>query len=171
MGEANIFSYLSSNKSGIMVLILSLFALLVLFNWFVWILGLGRFKSREKDDDKPIRYILVELFAKIIDDFRHLLALVVILIFAAILSLSMFHTEFQINKMADALQAVVSTLGGLVGSIIGYYFGESAAMKRNSEGATIITTGTGGTQEAVQSQDSSLEDDSIYPAPEVDRSK
>jgi len=168
MGATKLLNFLSSNKTEIGILFLSLFVLFIFFNWFAWILGLGRFKKKQDDDngEKPIRYILVELFAKIINDFRHLLALIIILIFAVILGLGMLHTGFEIDKMADALQAVVSTLGGLVGSIIGYYFGESAALKRNTEEAPVRTIGV---QQAVQSPDISSEDGSIFPAPEVDK--
>ena len=170
MGDNKFLIFLDTHKYEIAFLI---FVLPLVFQWFLWMFGLGRFKKKEindensdKDDVKPIRYILVDLFAKIIDDFRHLLALIVILIFAIILGLSMFHTGFKIENMGDALQAVVSTLGGLVGSIIGYYFGESAAMKRNTEEAPIRTISV---PQAIQSPDKDLEDDSIKLAPEVDK--
>ena len=36
----------------------------------------------------------------------------------------------------DGLQGVAASMGGLIGSIIGYYFGESAAKSRNPGGST-----------------------------------
>jgi hypothetical protein len=41
-----------------------------------------------------------------------------------------------VEDLADGLQAVMATLGGLVGSIVGYYFGESAA--KTSPGSQLL---------------------------------
>jgi hypothetical protein len=40
----------------------------------------------------------------------------------------------DVNLIKDGLQGVAAALGGLIGSIIGYYFGESAAKNRVSDG-------------------------------------
>jgi len=45
-----------------------------------------------------------------------------------------------ITNMKEALQAVVATLGCLVGSIIGYYFGESSLLKSSNTGSEAGTS-------------------------------
>lgn len=49
----------------------------------------------------------------------------IVLIFASALVFAMYTADGDMDKLATALQVVTATLGGLVGSIIGYYFGES----------------------------------------------
>lgn len=107
--------------------------------WIVWILGRGRFgKPPSPAGRAELRFIFSEAAVKIINDFRHLLALVIVLIFAFALGYSLIKaasiatnpsSPTTIENMKEALQAVVATLGGLVGSIIGYYFGESTVAK------------------------------------------
>jgi hypothetical protein len=101
----------------------------MIVQWFAWIWGLGRFGRSEQSSppDKALRFVFSQAAIKIIDDFRHLLALVLVLIFAFVLGYSMLRAGKEAGVMQDSLQAVVANLGGLIGSIIGYYFGESAA--------------------------------------------
>jgi hypothetical protein len=84
-------------------------------------------------------------FTTIIDDFRNFLALVLMGIFvlAMVLMLwpSLASEEGTYDNLKDGLQTVVACLGGLVGSIIGYYFGESAAAKAKGDDGT-TTPGT-----------------------------
>jgi len=148
------FTFLETHWSGILFLLV---CLAFLVQWFAWIFGKGRFapgtitdndpsnsKGNGKGGDKgtgtsraQLRYVFSEAIVKIIDDFRHLLAVVIVLIFAFALGFSLIKaasipstgTPSVIDNMKEALQVVVATLGGLVGSIIGYYFGESSGSK------------------------------------------
>ena len=43
----------------------------------------------------------------------------------------------NVEHIRDGVQAVAAALGGLMGSIIGYYFGESAANKNRLSGADL----------------------------------
>lgn len=72
-----------------------------------------------------------ELLTKIIYEFRHLLALLIVVLFAVALFAAMWPGMMKgdVALIKDGLQAVAAALGGLIGSIIGYYFGESAASK------------------------------------------
>lgn len=102
-----------------------------------WTLGVGRFRVRrpsESDQTENLAYVLSAAVIRIINDFRHLLALIIVLIFAFALAYVLWvATEAsdandklsRVERIKEGLQAVVATLGGLVGSIIGYYFGES----------------------------------------------
>jgi hypothetical protein len=116
---------------GITVLVLLLLAAGVFVQWFTWIFAKGRFQRREGPADRQtLRYVFADLLVKIIDDFRHLLALVIVLIFALALTYALVLVAYEptarIDATGKALQAVVSSLGGLIGAIIGYYFGEKA---------------------------------------------
>ena len=110
-----------------------------------WVFGGGRFGLRSivsseyqigsvpiRSDQRPSgsgRYILADLIVKIIDDFRHLLALIIVAIFALALGYVMVKTSNQYDQLKGGIEVVVASLGGIVGSILGYYFGESAALK------------------------------------------
>ncbi len=138
-------NFLATNSSGIFVLFFCLAATIVMIQWFCWIFGWGRFSPENMAATtgirKPLRRVMGELFFNLVNDFRHLLALVIVLIFALILGYAVFRAGTQMDDITKALQAVVATLGGLVGSLLGYYFGESAAKKAPGE---IIRGGAGG---------------------------
>jgi hypothetical protein len=113
----------------------------VVIQWWAWIVGLGRFKPGQKGESQwSVARAAVELFVKIIDDFKHLLALVVMAVFLATLILVMAAGWPQpkatdSKNLLEGIQVVVASLGGLVGSIIGYYFGESAARRGSGPGS------------------------------------
>lgn len=122
-----------------------------------WIFSLGRFRAPQSRSDN-LRNIFTDFLVKIIDDFRHLLALIIVVIFALALGYAMLRAGNQFDNMTKALQAVVSTLGGLIGSIIGYYFGESTAQRarRAALDEDVLP-------EAIQQSDGPMAD--IQPAP------
>lgn len=140
------FTWLQAHRGGIAFLLLMVASLALLVQWIAWIFGYGRFASPSggtgtgtgSGGRAELRYIFSEATVKIINDFRHLLALVIVLIFAFALGYSLIKaasiqtnasSPTMIANMKEALQGVVATLGGLVGSIIGYYFGESSVVK------------------------------------------
>ena len=94
----------------------------------------GAVPRRPKPDS--IRFVLTDFFVKIINDFRHLLALVLVVLFGLALFAAMWPGMMKqdVSLIKDGLQGVAAALGGLIGSIIGYYFGESAARNRASSG-------------------------------------
>ena len=94
-------------------------------------LGLGRFARKGVADTSKVRFVVADFFVKIINDFRHLLALLIVLLFALALFTAMWPgiSKQEVGLIKDGLQAVAAALGGLVGSIIGYYFGESTASR------------------------------------------
>lgn len=169
----NFFAFLETYRSGIFIFLLSLLCLAFVVQWFAWIFSFGRFKrggasgitaAASSAQKQNLRYIISDAVIKIVNDFRHLLALVIIAIFAVALCFALFQTRASLEGMKEALQAVVATLGGLVGSIIGYYFGESAVIKaREAENATNPTQeGSTATGAAVQLESAPIMD---APAP------
>lgn len=108
-------------------------ALMLVITWLAWVFGWGRFKmtDRTREHDSKLRFVAVDFMSAIITEFRHLLALVIVLVFATTMTLAMYPglAKGDIDGMIEGLQAVAASLGGLLGSIIGYYFGESAASK------------------------------------------
>ncbi len=131
------FNYLDVNRNGIFVLLLCFLVAVLLVQWVAWISASGRFKlpkSPLTTSRQNLRYLLAEVAAKIIDEFRHLLALVIVVIFAFTLTFVLIQTRRDIGMMKEGLQVVVATLGGLVGSLIGYYFGESTAVRAMETG-------------------------------------
>lgn len=140
------FDFFSSNAEGIFGFIAALAIVMLIVQWIMWLTQSGRFKavaseSRGDLSDNRILYVVVDFFVKIINDFKHLLALIIVLIFAWVLIYSVVHAvsydvsmpEQNFSQLKDVMQAVVASLGGIVGSIIGYYFGESAAKNKDSQ--------------------------------------
>ncbi len=125
-------NFLYENRWGIWVLFLILVGLLFLIHYLLWVFGVGRFGvDGAPKTQQSLRVVFADAIVKIINDFRHLLALVIVLVFAAALGYALYigrvSTEGSaVENLKEALQGVMATLGGLVGSIIGYYFGESS---------------------------------------------
>ena len=126
---ATFLTFLQQHQTGIYVGLACLIVLAALIQWFAWIFRLGRFERQQastSDSAQGIRYIVADLFVKVIDDFRHLLALVLVIIFAVVLLYVLLFPS-NVDNIGKGLQAVASSLGGIIGVIIGYYFGESAS--------------------------------------------
>jgi hypothetical protein len=131
-------TFLDTHSGGLLVMFLCLAAVVGLIQWLAWIFSRGRFRPDRigaKVGASSLRFVFADLLVKIINDFRHFLALVVVAIFALALSYVLYRADNNMASITDAMQTVVATLGGLVGSILGYYFGESAARKSLEEGA------------------------------------
>jgi hypothetical protein len=122
-----LLDFLASQRSGILVLLLVLTVAGGLLQWTLWMFRWGRFRG-SVSTDSTTRYVLQQFFVKIIYDFRNLLALIVMALFALALFTAMWPgiRDHKVDELKDGLQAVAAALGGLIGSIIGYYFGESA---------------------------------------------
>ena len=98
---------------------LSLLALaivaLIPIHWIVWLLGKGRYKHRLTIEAR----VLPRIATKVINDFRHLFALAVVVIFAAVVFGGLALAE-SFDEFANLLQSgVASSLAGLVGVIVG----------------------------------------------------
>lgn len=138
-----LLTFLADHRLGIWVLLIGLGALGLVTQWFCWIFKLGRFRSETgigSRQPNTLRFVTAEFFVRLINDFRHLLALVMVFMFALALFGAMLPGFLQrdISMIKDGLQAVAAALAGLIGSIIGYYFGESAAAKKEQEPRTSI---------------------------------
>jgi hypothetical protein len=146
------FGALQQNAGGISVLIFSVASLaviaLVATQWLSWIRRWGRFRPPAgaeaiapiTKEPSSIAHLIMRFFTTIISEFRHLLALLIFLLFAGVLTYSVIvasrasaNTAEMIDSVSTVIQAVVASLGGLVGSIIGYYFGESTARSARQE--------------------------------------
>jgi hypothetical protein len=97
--------------------------------------GLGRF-ARKSSSESGLRFVLANFFVKLINDFRHLLALLIFVLFALALFASMWPGMMKqdATTIKQGLEGVAAALGGLIGSIIGCYFGESAGGKSRLPG-------------------------------------
>jgi membrane protein YqaA with SNARE-associated domain len=159
----NFLIFLDQNRGGIFVLAGIVVFLILIIQWLAWIFHIGRYKQQTAAGsarERTAQFVFGEFLAKVISDFRNLLAVMIVLVFALILAFGIFRSN-TLEEMGVALQAVMSTLGGLVGSIVGYYFGESA-VKSGASGTGITTS-----QPAVQKPASGVggDDEEIQPAP------
>lgn len=140
------FDFLTEYQALISFALLSIVIVMVVVQWVCWIFSLGRFTqpvSATADQrqasssaqpvigsagvDRRIRFVIAELFAKLIDDFRHLLALIIVIIFMMTIIYALWVGRDDIEHLNKALQAVTGSFSGIIGVIIGYYFGESSA--------------------------------------------
>lgn len=132
------FTFLDTHSNGILILILLAFSLIYAINWLAKIFNWGRYNINKIDIEKlnqttsygDLPYVFTQFLVKLISDFKHLLALVIVLIFTGLIIYSMAMADNFKDKM-DALQLVIASLGGLLGTVIGYYFGESASNNSN----------------------------------------
>ncbi len=135
----SMLDFMAAHGGGIRTSLLTIVVLTAVVNWLLWMFGWGRFTGARGSAGRSgrpttIRYVLAEFFVQIVNDFRHLLALVLVSLFAVTLLIAMVPPLFRdggpdLNSMRDGLQAVAAALGGLIGSIVGYYFGESAGKR------------------------------------------
>ena len=125
------FDFLGRYWGGITVLLVTLLVFAALIHWMTWVFAAGRFRTTRPRAAVSLPYVIAQFFVNIINDFRHLLAVAVVFVFAFTILIAMwagFRAE-AMDGLIEGLQAAGATLGGLVGSIIGYYFGESAAVR------------------------------------------
>lgn len=171
---------LEQNWRGALLLILLIIVFAAFVRWLFWLMGWGRFAPRSggRSDQAGIwSYFGTKFVAKTVSEFRHLLALLIFLLFSVAVVLAMLPglLGLDVGRMTDGLQGVAASLGGLIGSIIGYYFGEQvgASASRSSDEldstgeAVQGTTSTGdGIQPArLDSSQPSAEDEKPPPAP------
>ena len=126
---------IEKHTGAIVALLLVVAGLLLILQWLMWIFGYARFHRTKQlvTPGKPqnIRYLITEGLVKIINDFRHLLALLLVIIFALALCWTLYQAGGNIPDIKEVLQTVIATLGGLVGTIMGYYFGEAAGRQQS----------------------------------------
>lgn len=166
------FTFLQTYRAGVLLFLLILIVSVFLIQWMVWIFARGRFRrgimagtgtGTGDGSGKTAGFVFADFVVKIINEFRHLLALLVLVIFAFALAFSLIKagslsTGDAVSNMKGAIEGVVATLGGLVGSIIGYYFGESSVTKP-------AEAKTDGSPQAVQSPPSSKDASGKAPPP------
>lgn len=122
----DLLTFLQQYANAFLVLFLILLGIGVLVNYLLWLLGWGRFSgAMNVPKEKKLNFVITEAAFKLINDFRHLLALILVLVFSAVLLYAVYISRGDVDALKNALQAVMATLGGLVASIIGYYFGEA----------------------------------------------
>jgi len=125
----------------IFTVLVALFGLLVAATWVLWLLGRGRFKPPATNTDgapsgRPpgLRYVLTDFLTKMISDFQHFFALVIVGVFCWMVC-RMTAPGIAVGDFAlveKGLAVVLNTpFGGVVISMISYYFGEQAGRKRN----------------------------------------
>jgi hypothetical protein len=117
-----LFRFVEDHWTGICILFLALVGLLSLVQWLCWIFGLGRYgKDARTPRESSLRFVIADLLVKIINELPpsprlgrhgHLCA-------GPVLCPGSF------GWLARRIEQSVAERGG--GSIIGYYFGESAA--------------------------------------------
>jgi hypothetical protein len=125
--------YLADHAGGIAAGLLVLFASLAAAQWLCWLLGVGRFKRTA--EEKPAQYwsyVFSDFFVRMFDNFRNLLAMVIVTMFFVIMLVAAARPLFEgrYEDLRDSLQTVGAVLGPLIGGILGYYFGESAAVRQ-----------------------------------------
>jgi len=118
---ADVLNFLSAHYQGFLVAILFSFSLALLLQWVCWIFGWGRFAgsqtiTRNGGRLQSLRFLIADALTKIGNDFRHLLALMLVSIFALALVYVLYASNENMGQIKEGLQAVVATLGGLVGS-------------------------------------------------------
>ncbi len=163
---------MSFEKDTIMLILGTGVAFLIAMQWFCWIFQFGRFKTRNntpavpEDKNQNIRYVIANFFVNIINDFRHLLALVIVLVFAITLFVVLYKNSA--SELGAAMQSVSSTFGGLIGAIIGFYFGEKTAVRedKRSDNSETADQAEAQQEEPINQSKGSTSHPPIIPIPE-----
>ena len=135
-------NFLAEYRTGIFILFAIVAFIVFLIQWLAWIFKWGRFKDTQAKSRQgyTTRDVVFNYLATLASDFKFVLATLIFGIFAVVL---IFALNTQ-SDFASALQAVMSTLGGLVGTIVGYFFGEKAGQSESNRVSTAsIGAGTG----------------------------
>lgn len=120
----------------IVLLVFTTWTITYIFTRLSQIFGWGNYKDAQKSEERSSSYLIADFFSNLINDFRHLLALLLIIIFFIILMYSMVTAKTH-NDLIDVIKTIVASLGTLVGSVIGYYYGEARNKKEGAESPTI----------------------------------
>ncbi|MGH7175781.1 MAG: hypothetical protein ACREJC_00245, partial [Tepidisphaeraceae bacterium] len=98
------FDFFAVHRQGILVFGLLILVVGVIVQWLAWIFAQGRFQKRDQTTGRQtLRFVFADLLVKIIDDFRHLLALVVVVIFALALVYSFVLVAYEQTGRLDAM--------------------------------------------------------------------
>lgn len=127
---ATFLEALGDNYRGILVLLLALAVLAFIIDRLAKTFNWGRYDSYE-DGTGDITYLISQFFTKIINDFRHFLALILVIFLLTIMLVSLVYGSSNSDRL-ETFQAVVSSLMGLLGSVVGYYFGETSVTRITS---------------------------------------
>jgi len=145
------------------VVLLCVGGTVVVATWIAWILRIGRFKpadggQRISPEQAPLSFIIADAAVKLVNDFRHLLALLLVLIYGGTLAWVLEASDTP-DHMWEGLKTVTATLGGVVASIIGYYFGEA----RTSTNPKVPTGGRSDQAEQGPPTPASLTEGAVVP--------
>jgi hypothetical protein len=161
----------AANAIGVSVFLLFMVVTVALFVWAIRKLsttfGWGRYGADDglfvgrlagnSPSESSLGRLVTEFFMKIISEFRHFLALLIFILFAFVLIYAVIFTSQgplgvanptlhdRLDEMGKIIQVIVASLGGLVGSIIGYYFGEAGKAASSGTGSGSGASGGGGT--------------------------
>jgi len=131
-------NFIWQNRGALWTLVGLLGVVCVFVSWMAWVFGWGRFARRSAPASaQTLPYIVTSFFVALINDFRHFLALVIVMLFAVALFIAMYpgFQDGNVTALTEGVESVAAALGGLIGSIIGYYFGESAATRKDTDGS------------------------------------
>lgn len=107
---------------GIVVLV----SLVAAGQWIAWILGVGRFRERSARSG----WFVQDFASTISADFRHILASALVVLFGV----ALFVGIALEGGYPDAMQPVMNSFPGLLGAVLGFYFGEKQAREASVQG-------------------------------------
>ena len=107
---------------GVVVLL----SLVAAGQWIAWILGIGRFQKRSAQSG----WFVQDFASTISADFRHILASALVVLFGMALIVGIALPD----RYPDAMQPVMNSFPGLLGAVIGFYFGEKQGREASARG-------------------------------------
>lgn len=107
---------------GVVVLL----SLVAAGQWVAWILGVGRFREQSVRSS----WFVQDFASTISSDFRHILATALVVLFGVALLVGVALDSGYPDKM----QPVMNSFPGLLGAVIGFYFGEKRGWEASAQG-------------------------------------
>jgi hypothetical protein len=125
--------------------VLLLFALVAAGHWWSYFRGTGRYAQPKTVETTSAAMLFI---GKLISEFKHFLALVIMVVFLVAIVLVVIaawpKASGDLDKLYNGIQVVVASMGGLVGSVVGYYFGEAKMERAVAAGAAANAAAGGG---------------------------
>ena len=125
-----ILKILESHIWGTVLLLLIIIVLLLVIKSIIQSFGLGRGYDKKLESKLKRQAVVSHVILKIVDQFRHLLASLVILSFVFIIIIILI--VIKSDERMDALQLGLSSFSGILGTIVGFYFSEKLKPKEPS---------------------------------------
>jgi purine-cytosine permease-like protein len=119
---------------GFILLLVALVVLSLITIRFLNLFGITVGYSQVLNARLRFRNAISKIFTEIIDEFRHVVAVVVLALFLIVFIITLLSFAEEADQRMQALNLMLTTFSGIIGTIVGFYFSEKGKQGNNLEG-------------------------------------